>query len=185
MIFQPKEITLKNGKTAILKTPEIGDAAGMLAYITKACGETEFLLRYPEEWDGVTVESEEKWVTRARESQSTLMITCFIDGEIAGNCEITFRSGMKTGHRATIAIAILEKYWNLGIGSAFFKEMIAAAEAREGIEIVELEFIEGNDRARHLYEKFGFRIVGEKPNAIKLKGGRYRKEFFMQKMLKV
>ena len=38
MIFQQKEITLKNGKTAILKTPEISDAAGMLAYIKQACG---------------------------------------------------------------------------------------------------------------------------------------------------
>ena len=183
MIFPEKEITLKNGKSAILKTPEIVDAAAMLAYIKQACGETEFLLRYPEEWDSVTVESEEKWVKNLRESKNTLAITCFIDGEVAGNCEITFRSGMKTSHRAVLAIAILEKYWNLGIGSAFFKEMIAAAEAREGIEIIELEFIEGNDRAKHLYEKFGFRIVGERPDAIKLKGGRYRKKFFMQRKI--
>ena len=100
MIFQPKEITLKNGKTAILKTPEISDAAKMLAYITKACGETEFLIRYPEEWEGVTVETEEKWVENCRESKNTLAISCFIDGEIAGsrtgvepNCltAITFR----------------------------------------------------------------------------------------------
>ncbi len=184
MIFQPKEITLKNGIKATLKTPEISDAAGMLAYITKACGETEFLIRYPEEWEGVTVESEEKWVTNLRESGNTLAIACFVDGEIAGNCEISFRGGIKTGHRATIHIAILKKYWNLGIGSAMFKEMLAAALAREGIEIVELEFIEGNDRARHLYEKFGFRIVAEKPNAFKLRDGSYRKEFFMQYFVK-
>ena len=125
MIFHPKQITLKNGTTAILKTPEISDAAGMLAYITKACGETEFLLRYPEEWEYVTVENEKKWVKNLRESKNTLAITCFIDGEIAGNCEISFRTGIKTKHRATIAIAILQKYWNLGIGSAFFREMIA------------------------------------------------------------
>ena len=180
MIFQPKEITLKNGKTAIFKTPEISDAAKMLAYITKACGETEFLIRYPEEWEGVTVETEEKWVENCRESKNTLAISCFIDGEIAGNCEITFRGGIKTSHRAIIGIAILQKYWNLGIGSAFFSEMIAAAKAREGIEIIELEFIEGNSRARVLYEKFGFRIVGSRPNAFKFKDGSYRDEYYMQ-----
>ena len=48
----------------------------------------------------------------------------FIDGKIAGNCEISFRSGVKVAHRAVIAIAILEKYWNLGIGSAFFTEIL-------------------------------------------------------------
>jgi len=183
MIFHPKEITLKNGTKAILKTPEISDAAGMLAYITKACGETDFLLRTPEEWEGVTLENEEKWVKNLRESPNTLAIACFIDGGIAGNCEISFRQGIKVRHRAVVAIAILEKYWNLGIGSAFFREMLASAEAREGVEIIELDFIEGNSRARALYEKFGFRITGVIPNAIKFKDGSYRSEYQMQLVL--
>ena len=183
MLFEPKEITLKNGAKAILKTPEISDAAGMLAYIKQACGETEFLLRYPEEWEVVSVEKEEKWIENQRESKSALDIACYIDSEIAGNCEISFRSGMKAGHRAVVAIAILEKYWNLGIGSAFFAEMIEVAKARDGIEIVELDFIEGNSRARALYEKFGFRITGMIPNAIKLRNGSYKSEYQMQLIL--
>lgn len=110
-----------------------------------------------------------------------MAITCYIDDEIAGNCEINFRGGIKTSHRATVAVAILKEYWNLEIGSAMFAELIAAAEARPEIEIIELEFVEGNDRAKALYEKFGFRIVGERPNAFKLKNGRLLKEYFMQK----
>ena len=180
MIFQPKEITLKNGAKAIMKTPEISDAAGMLAYIKQACGETEFLLRTPEDWESVTVENEEKWIKSLRESGNTLAITCFINGKIAGNCEIRFRNGAKTSHRATVAIAILKEYWSIGIGSAFFREMLSAAEAREGVEIVELDFIEGNSRARALYEKFGFRITGMIPNAIRQKDGSYRNEYQMQ-----
>ncbi len=183
MIFQPKEITLKNSAKAILKTPEISDASGMLSFITQACGETDFLLRTTEEWETVTVEKEEKWIKGLRESKNTLAITCYIDGEIAGNCEISFRSGAKTSHRATIAIAILQKYWNLGIGSAFFREMIAAAESQERIEIVELSFIEGNTRARALYEKFDFRITGVIPNAIRISDGSYRNEYQMQLIL--
>ena len=83
---------------------------------------------------------------------------------------------------ATIANAILKDYWNLGIGSAMFEELVSAAQNR-GTEIMELEFIEGNDRARHLYEKFGFRVVCERPNMFKLKDGTYRSEFYMQKYL--
>ena len=185
MIFEDKLITLKDGRTAILKTPCIEDAEKMLHYIKKACGETDFLLRYSEEWNNVSVESEEKWVKNLIESQSSLAITCYIDGEIAGNCEINFRGGIKTSHRATVAIAILKEYWNLGIGSAMFAELIAVAEARPEIEIIELEFVEGNDRAKALYEKFGFRIIGERPNAFKLKDGRLLKEYFMQKKLRI
>lgn len=182
MLFAPKEITLKNGKTAILQSPRVEDAAQMLDYIKTACGETEFLARYPEEWEGVTVEKEEAWVKRLRESPDTLAITCYIDGRVVGNCEISFRTGMKTSHRAVIAIAILREAWNLGIGSAMFEEMIAAAKQR-GTEIMELEFAEGNDRARHLYEKFGFRVLAEKPNALKRRDGVLLSEFYMQKQL--
>ena len=162
MIFEDKQITLKNGITAILKSPCVEDAEKLLNYIKKSCGETEYLARYPEEWN-ITIEQEESWVNRMRSSPDTLGITCYVDGEVAGNCEISFRGGMKTSHRATIAIAILKDYWNLGIGSAMFEELVTAAQNR-GTEIMELEFVEGNDRARHLYEKLGFVCEGIRPN---------------------
>lgn len=183
MLLNEKTITLKNGKTAVFKTPDFGEGTQLLNFIQTSCGETEFLLRYPEEWAGATVESEEKWIKNVRESKNCLTIACYIDGEVAGNCSITFLGAMKMKHRATIGIAILQKYWGLGIGSALFKEMLAAAEAHEGTEIIELEFIEGNHRAQALYEKFGFQIVCERPNALKLKDGSMRKEIFMQKIL--
>lgn len=182
MIFEDKPIILKDGRMAILKSPCVEDAEKLLNYIKKSCGETEYLGRYPEEWN-ITVEQEEAWVNRLRSASDTLGITCYVDDEIAGNCEINFRGSMKTSHRATIAIAILKDYWNLGIGSAMFEVLIAAAQKR-GTEIMELEFIEGNDRAKHLYEKFGFCVVSEKPNAFKLRDGTYRTEFYMQKYLR-
>lgn len=106
-----------------------------------------------------------------------------MDSKIAGNCEINFKGGLKISHRATVAIAILKEYWNLGIGSAMFDELISVAETRPEIQILELEFIEGNDRAKALYEKYGFRIVGERPNAFKIKDGSLLKEYFMQKKI--
>ncbi len=181
MIFETKQIILKDGRTAILKSPSVEDAEQLLNYIKKCCGETDFLRRYPEEWK-ITVEQEEAWVKRLRSSPDTLGITCYVDGQTVGSCEINFNSSMKTSHRAVIAISILKDYWNLGIGSAMFEELTAAAQSR-GTEIMELEFIEGNERAKHLYEKFGFRVICEKPKAIKLKNGAYLSEFYMQKYL--
>ena len=182
MILQPIQIQLKDGRQAVLRSPEVVDAADLLAYITKACGETEFLARYPEEWASMPLEREQVWVQNRRESPNTLAIVCFVDGKLAGNCEVMFHTGMKTSHRATIAIAILQDYWALGIGSAMFEQMITAAR-EHGILIMELEFIEGNDRAKALYEKFGFRIVAERPYAIRQRDGRLLSEFLMQKHL--
>ena len=184
MIFEDKKIILKDSRTAILKTPCTEDAEKLLNYIKTSCGETDFLVRYPEEWESATVESEEKWIKSRRDARNAMVITCYIDGKIVGNAEINFKGGIKTSHRAGVAIAILKEYWNLGIGSAMFEELIKIAKSKPCIEILELEFIEGNDRAKALYEKYGFQIVGERPNAFKLKDGHLLKEYFMQKELR-
>ncbi len=180
MILQPKQIKLKDGRVATLRTPELSDADALLAFITKACGETDFLARYPEEWANMPPEREQAWINSLRSSKGDLAIVCLVDGKVAGNCEIDFKPGIKMGHRASVAIAILQEYWGLGIGSAMFEEMIAAARER-GTMIMELDFIEGNARARALYEKFGFEIIGKKPNAIRLKDGTLLAEYMMQK----
>ena len=182
MIFEEKKIILKDGRSAIIRSPKKGEGQELLSLIKTVSGETENLLRYPEEWN-ITVEQEEAWIESVRNSESVYNIVCFIEGKAAGNCEIRFLPGIKMGHRATLGISILKEYWNLGIGSAFFSEIIKLAEAH-GTEIMELEFIEGNERARHLYEKFGFKIVCEKPFAFKLKDGSYKSEFYMQRDLR-
>lgn len=183
MIFEDKQITLKDGRIATLKSPCVEDAEKMLKYIKKACGETDFLVRYPEEWNNTSIAQEEVWINRLRTSSGTLGITCYLAGEVVGNSEIVFSGNIKSAHRAAIAIAILKEYWNLGLGSAMLAELVAAAQ-NHGTEIMELEYIEGNDRAKRLYENFGFRVVSKKPNVFKLKDGAYLSEFYMQKYLR-
>ena len=54
---------------------------------------------------------------------------------------------------------------------------------RMGVEQVELEYIEGNERARRLYDKMGFELVSHHPNAICLPDGTRLCEFLMIKKL--
>ncbi len=181
MILEEKKIVLKNGISAVLKTPETHEAEKLLNCIKTICGETKYLARYKEDWDNVTVESEEKWIQSNRDSERSLVIACYIDGEIVGNCDISFKNGSKTFHRAVIGIAIREKCWNLGIGTAMFKELLKAAKEHKETEFVELEYMQGNDRGKALYEKFGFREIHVTPKACKLKDGSYLNLVYMQK----
>lgn len=73
MIFEEKTIILKDGRTAILKSPCVEDAEKLLNYIKKSCSETDFLARYPEEWT-TTIGQEEAWVNRLRSAPDTLGI---------------------------------------------------------------------------------------------------------------
>ena len=63
--MKKKTIILKDGRTAILKSPCVEDAEKLLNYIKKSCSETDFLARYPEEWT-TTIGQEEAWVNRLR-----------------------------------------------------------------------------------------------------------------------
>lgn len=184
MIFQEKKVTLKNGIIATLKTPETQDAQMLLENIKSICQETKFLARYKEDWDNVTVDSEKKWILDNRESANSLVIACYVDGEIIGNCDIRFLNDSKTFHRAVIGIAIRKKFQNNGVGSLMFEEMLRAAENHEGTEIVELEYMQDNIQGKALYEKFGFKETSVIPKACKFKDGSYQNLVYMQKEIK-
>ena len=162
---------LKDGREAVLRSPREEDIESTLEYLVTSAGETEFIVRYPEECAKYTPEGEKKLFEQKNASPNEAMIMCVVDGRVVGNCEISFFRGMKTRHRASIGIALISEFWNQGIGTKMMEELIRLAENRENVMQVELEFVEGNSRARHLYEKMGFRITGIHPNAIRLKDG--------------
>lgn len=185
MKFEAKTIKLNDGREALLRIPAEADAEAMLDYLRTTAGETDFLMRYPEECDKMyTLDSEKSIINRINASETELMLACFVEGELAGVCNLMFNNGMKTRHIARVAIALVKKYWRLGIGTAMMRELIAIAEKREGVLQIELEFAEGNHRARAMYEKLGFRVTGVHPNAIMLKDGTLLNLYLMAKELK-
>ena len=78
-----------------------------------------------------------------------------------------------------MGIGIQKEYWNLGIGTILFNEMIETARNTPGIEQVELGVISINERAKHLYNKMGFKKVGTLPHQLKLPDGTYYDEDIM------
>ena len=179
MVIQDIEFELKDGRKAVLRSPREEDIPGTLAYLTQSSGETEFILRYPEECGKYSYEGEKAFFERKNASETEAMLMCLVDGKVVGNCDLAVLPHLKTRHRATVAIALLKESWNLGIGTRMFQELINIAEGFPQVTQMELEFVEGNDRARHLYEKMGFRIVGVRPNAYRFKDGTMHNEYLM------
>ena len=184
MIIREFEYTLKDGRKALIRSPKEEDVQGMLDYLYQSAGETDFILRYPEECSKYTAEAEKELFERINSSGTEAMLVCIVEGKVAGNCQISWNNRIKTRHRASVAIALLKDYWNQGIGTRLFQELIKIAEDNENILQIELEFIEGNSRARALYEKMGFRITGVVVNAVRLKDGTLLNEYHMIREIK-
>lgn len=184
MLIKDIHFTLKDGRSALIRSPREEDAQAMLDYLYQTAQETEFIIRYPEECGRYTLEGEKKLVADRNASSNFAMIACFVEGRFAGLCEVSWSSSIKTRHRASVAIALLKEYWGQDIGTRLFEELIRIAEENGNILQMELEFVEGNSRARALYEKMGFRITGVRPNAIRLKDGTLLNEYEMIREIK-
>ena len=177
MIYAEKQIKLKDGTNALFRSPTAEDAAQMIDYLRITAGETPFLIRYPEECTE-TMQQEAAFLQTMADSPIDIMIVCTVDGRIAGNCRLALHGRIKTRHRAGIAIALKREFWGRGIGTAMFEEMVRCAK-EHGITQLELEVIEGNERAMALYRKMGFEVVATKPDAIRLKDGTLLAEYIM------
>lgn len=182
MVFTTRVFTLKNGMECILRPVSKGDAEQMIDYLRTASGETPFLLRNADEVN-FTIESEEKLLENKRQAVREIMMVAEVNGEIAGNCGIVTHGDLRrVYHRCGFAIALKKEFWNQGIGTSMINYALELAKEM-GYEQAELEVVEGNDRAKHLYKKVGFVEQGKNYRALKYDDGTYRDEYTMVKIL--
>lgn len=182
MTIKEKEVLLKNGKKCILRSPKLDDAKQLIEYLKVSAGETDFLLKYPEE---VTIsEEQEKGILQwFIDSERDAMIVVEVDGRVVGNCSFSpVGKKIRVKHRCSIGIALYENVWGLGIGTSLMQLLIEKA-IECGYEQMELDVVSRNDRAIKLYEKMGFVKCGNKPKAMKHKDGTYDDEIMMVKQL--
>lgn len=177
MEFQERELTLRDGRQAVLRKPTGADGAEMAACMGVIFGETPFLLRDAEDWN-VSPEAEAAILETLAASETSLMLAAVVEGKLVGNCSLSLNTKRKIRHRASFGISILRAYWGLGLGTAMIRALIDVARDH-GVEQLELECIEGNDRARALYEKLGFRIAGLRTDAFRMQDGSSRSEYWM------
>lgn len=182
MLFEKKKINLKNGHIAILRPVEVKDAEAMIEYLQMVSSETPFLLRNEDEVT-YSIESEERLLENKRNHPREIMMVAEVDGIIAGNCGIVSNGNLRrVYHRCSFAIALKEAYWKLGIASAMMDYAFSLAKEM-GYEQIELEVVDGNNRAKNLYERFDFKETGKNFRALKYDDGSYRDEYKMVKIL--
>ncbi len=177
MLFNEERFTLKD-REIVLRSAKDEDAQVLIDGLKEVCGETRFLIAYPDEIE-LTLEDEIKFIHGNNESPKDGLLMAFVDGEYAGNA--SFRSvgnKRKFAHRGNIGIALKLKYTDFGLGTVILERILAKMKEC-GLEQAELEVFSINERARHVYEKLGFRECGRMPNATKYDDGTYADEIHM------
>lgn len=182
MDYREKTVTLKDGRTCLLRRGEEGDAELLLDYLKTTAGETRYLMREPEEIT-LTVEEERDFIRKKREEERGLTLLAFVDGRHAGNCDLhPVSDHSRTRHRCGVGIALLREFCGVGVGTALLGEILSAAKSA-GYEQAELTVVSTNAPAIALYKKFGFEAAGTMPRVMKYKDGTYADFLFMVKSL--
>lgn len=167
-----REYTLKSGRTVTIRQPIESDAEALMALLERADHDSRFLVREPGEFD-FTVESERELIAAQLVSETSRWFIAELDGELVGQCSAhVLGRKRRVCHRGGMGIVVRGDCWGMGIGGRLMLEAIAWCRAK-GLEQLELEVVDGNERAIAMYEGFGFARVGTIPDAMKYADGTY------------
>ena len=180
-VFKPgriiKEFELK-GRKVVFRYPKPEDWKALWRNYKSTIKDTNFMGRETppsqkesREWISKTIEELKKRVA--------LMLVAEVDGIVAGTCDVRKLDREVRKHQAEFGINIIKDYREIGLGTEMIKAIMGIARDM-GIEILKLNVVSDNSRARHVYEKCGFKVYGKIPKGFKRKTG-YQDEILMMR----
>ena len=145
------------------------DAEKILAYSKIIGGETDNLM-YGPEGIGVEVEQEKEMISKRADSDRQVFFVAKYDDEVVGVADFSSVEHPRIGHRGSMGISVRKDMWGKGVGSMLMENIIDFAKNVAKVDIVALQVRSDNERAIHLYEKFGFEKFGTFKGYLKIHG---------------
>jgi RimJ/RimL family protein N-acetyltransferase len=106
----------------------------------------------------VTLEEERVWLkSSAKEidSRQKINLVLFVNGKIAGNCEVR-KGRMSQCHNVTFGLAIIKEHRHKGFGRLLLTRAISVAKKQFKPHKMWIEHVGGNIPASRLYRQVGF-----------------------------
>lgn len=162
-----------------IRKAALTDAESLLLFFDQLDTETHFMLFEPGERNR-SVKEQEKQLIEIDNNPAIVMLVVEFDRKIVGFAAATGGIANRNRHSAFIAIGILQAFWHKGIGGKLLQALENWAK-ENGMHRMDLNVSPHNQRAIHLYEKFGFERAGIKRKSL-LVDGEYIDEVYMDKV---
>ncbi|MCO7126893.1 GNAT family N-acetyltransferase [Sporolactobacillus shoreicorticis] len=132
------------------------DAPEMLTYLGQIGTETDFLtFRFGEELQLSTAKLEQS-IESIYNRKNALNLVAKCDGKIIGNLKFSGGTKTRTAHTGEFGITVLKDYGGKGIGTRLLSKFIEWSRDSKLIRKINLRVRTDNEKAIHLYKKFGF-----------------------------
>jgi len=142
------------------------DAEQILSFLDKTATQTGFMTQGGE-GVGVSVEEEEKQLDTIYSSLTNCVFIARVNEEVIGIASIHASDKPKIEHIGEIGVVVDKDYWGFGLGTLLMEELLLWAEESPVLSRLELKVQERNTRARHLYEKLGFKLEAIMEQGVK------------------
>lgn len=164
-----QEFTTKSGRRAVVRYPNWGDIPDLLKHINSVSKENTYITYSGEQ---ETLESEARYMGSefvGMEIGNTVKLFCYVDGELAGVCDIhrNLAKKKRSAHVGILGLVIGKDFREDGVGFALAKATLEESKvAISGLRIVMLDCFATNEKALALYTKLGFREFGRIPEVL-------------------
>lgn len=164
------EGTTKDGKSYLIRYPNLSDANELHRYINALSKEKTFVSFQGEE---ISLEDEIEYVKsslkKIDEKKSVqLIVEC--DNKIVGVSGIDSKPRVNS-HVGVFGISIAKDFRGQGIGKKLIESVLKETENNlKHIKVIQLECFANNENACNLYKSVGFKEYGKLPKGIQYKG---------------
>jgi len=166
MKFEPKQITLKNKKTVVIRQAGLSDAENLLNCIKTYIPTSNYIPKLESEIK-LTVDQEKEWINSFLIYDNSLLLVAEYEGKIIGNIDLTGSRRKIMEHTAVIGMGMLQEWQNIGLGTALLSAIIEWAKNNPILELIWLQVYTENESGLNLYKKMGFTENGIIKNFFK------------------
>jgi RimJ/RimL family protein N-acetyltransferase len=175
----PQSVTLRDGRTAILRAPSLADAEAMLAFFRAVVRESDALMITPDEADRMTVEKERELIAAHLDSPDSLWLLAVSADEVVGGASFAPYRQQRMSHAGNFGISLRTAWRSVGLGTAMMAALCDWVDALGTVQKICLGVFADNQQAVRLYERFGFVQEGRLRRQIRRAEGDYMDEILM------
>lgn len=179
---EPKFTTAK-GISVTFRRPSNQDLKELVRYVNELSEEDTYLTLSGEK---ISQEEESAYLDSSigeMEKGDRIQYFAYIGAELVGNADVhrVKRFRKRALHVGEVAISVAKKWRGQGIGKKMLELLIEESKT-QGFRLLILDAFSINTGAIALYQKLGFKIIGEIPGAVWYRG-RYVGQIHMYQLL--
>jgi L-amino acid N-acyltransferase YncA len=165
----PKEATLRDGRTVVLKPMMPEDAEALLEFFQQVPADDRYYLKE----DVTSPKVIQRWAAEL-DYNRTLPLLAWVDGQIVADATLHRTRALARRHVGEVRIVVHPEFRNQGLGTLLLRELAAIAD-ENGLEKLQFQAVaDREDAAIQAAEFVGFVKIAVLPNHAKDRDGHPR-----------